>query len=149
MAASSLSSPKILAESVCEEVEFFEASNILDLMALMEETQEDHQYCEDDHRLLSMIQSLEAEIIGRSNSPDPYQRYDIEVGQVDGEDFSTSSIYWEDMEAASPSSSLSSFDDEMMDAWSLCAAGGDDSSSQCSSEFYWSFVRELPATRNK
>ncbi|KAK4256009.1 hypothetical protein QN277_008930 [Acacia crassicarpa] len=111
-------------ETVLEGLEFSEANNLL-LMALMEETQEDDL---DDDRLMTMIQSLEAEI---SN-----QRYDHHVGQVDGQDCSMSSSFcttddWMDVEVASAfSSSSPPFDEDMkMSAWSPCAAGGDDSCS--------------------
>ncbi|KAI9083189.1 hypothetical protein K1719_034922 [Acacia pycnantha] len=126
MASSStcFSSSPVLPESVLEGLEFSEANNLL-LMALMEETQEDDH---DDDRLMTMIQSLEAEISNQS------QRYDHHVGQVDGQDCSMSSSVcttddWMDMEVASAfSSSSSPFDEDMkMSAWSPCAAVGDDS----------------------
>ena len=71
-----------MPESVlCEGPEFSLESNNMLLMTLMEEIQED-QYCEDD-RLISMIQSLEAEI--------SYSR-SIEEGHVDSQDCSMSSF---------------------------------------------------------
>ncbi|CAL0310717.1 unnamed protein product [Lupinus luteus] len=76
--------------------EFSEANNVL-LMSLLEETHED-EYNGDD-RLVTMIQSLEAEI----NDPLLGQRY--EVGNLDGQDCYTSSInnhdHWIDMELVS------------------------------------------------
>ncbi|KAI9083182.1 hypothetical protein K1719_034915 [Acacia pycnantha] len=135
-----------MPESVCEGIEFSSETNKILLMALMEETQEDHQYYADD-RLISMIQSLEAEISSNTSSGDSYQSYDMEVGQVDDQDCSTSSSIsfsadWDDMEVVSASSS---FDEEMMmNAWSLCAAGGDDSTADyhASSEFYYGVLLE-------
>ncbi|KAK4256011.1 hypothetical protein QN277_008932 [Acacia crassicarpa] len=145
MAASSFSS---MPEGVCEGIEFSYETNKILLMALMEETQDDHQYCAHDDRLISMIQSLEAEISSTTGSGDSYQSYDMEVGQVDDQDCSTSSSIlfnaddWDDMEVVSASSS---FDEEtMMSAWSLCAAGGDDSTADYynSSESYYGGLLE-------
>ncbi|KAE9621563.1 hypothetical protein Lal_00032983 [Lupinus albus] len=76
--------------------EFYEANNVL-LMSLMEETHED-EYNGDD-RLVTMIQSLEAEI----NDPLLGQRYEVE--NMGGQDCYTSSInnhdHWIDMELVS------------------------------------------------
>ncbi|XP_028755375.1 uncharacterized protein LOC114714775 [Neltuma alba] len=138
-ATSSSSSFSSTTESVCEGLEFSESNNIL-LMALMEETQEDQYYA--DERLMSMIQSLEAELISTTSSAaDPYQIYEIEVGQMDDQDCSTSSLsfsthdHGDDMEVISANSSSSSpscsFDEEMMNAWNFCAAGGDDNGDFC------------------
>ncbi|KAK4256010.1 hypothetical protein QN277_008931 [Acacia crassicarpa] len=143
MATSSFSS---MPESVCEGTEFSSETNKILLMALMEETQEDHQYHADD-RLISMIQSLEAEISSTTSSGDSYQSYDIMVGQVGDQDCSTSSSIsfsadWDDMEVVPASSS---FDEEMMmNAWTLCAAGGVDSTADYynSSEFYYGVLLE-------
>ncbi|CAJ1957846.1 unnamed protein product [Sphenostylis stenocarpa] len=89
-------------------MEFSEANNVL-LMSLMEETQEE-EYNGDD-RLVSMIQSLEAEISDTEMS----QIY--EIGHVDDHGCSTSDSdpdHWVDMELIS---SLP-FDD--IDAWIPC-----------------------------
>ncbi|WVZ01082.1 hypothetical protein V8G54_027151 [Vigna mungo] len=67
-------------------MEFSEANNVL-LMSLMEETQEEEYYHGDD-RLVSMIQSLEAEIS------------DTEIAQMDDQDCSTSDSeadHWAEM----------------------------------------------------
>ncbi|KAJ7948851.1 tRNA wybutosine-synthesizing protein like [Quillaja saponaria] len=83
----------VVSESFFKGIEFSEVNNVL-LMSLMEETQEDDdQYFGDDHRLVSLIQSLEAEIngpaaeLGFINGCD-YQMFDLV--QVDGRDCSTS-----------------------------------------------------------
>ncbi|XP_054811158.1 uncharacterized protein LOC129312534 [Prosopis cineraria] len=107
-----MASSSSIHQSVFEGFEFGEASNVL-LMALMEETQEE-QNCEDE-RLVSMIQSLEAEI----------SRNSMLMEQVDGKDCSTSSIstddYYDDImdidQQVVPS--ISPFDD--LNAWSPCA----------------------------
>ncbi|KAK4256013.1 hypothetical protein QN277_008934 [Acacia crassicarpa] len=112
MACSSSSSSSSI-ESVFEGFELCEASNVLLMTLMEEETQEDHYYqnCEEDERLVSMIQSLEAEI----NSRNPL----LMMEQVDGQDCSTSLLSatdddfdWvmEDMEIV-PSLSSSPFDD--------------------------------------
>ncbi|WJX68022.1 hypothetical protein P8452_52434 [Trifolium repens] len=85
-----------------------EANNVI-LMSLMEETHElEDEYYVDD-KLVSMIQSLEAEISATQN-------YDI--GYMDGQDCSTSFIdhpdHWIDMELISSSP----FDE--VNAWILC-----------------------------
>ncbi|XP_028755374.1 uncharacterized protein LOC114714774 [Neltuma alba] len=139
MSATSSSSFSSMPEiSACEGLEFSESNNIL-LMALMEETQEDQYYA--DERLMSMIQSLEAELSSTTGSAaDPYQSYEMEAGQMDDQDCSTSSLsfstddHWDNMEVISASSSSSpscSFDEEMMNAWSFCAAGWDDNGHFC------------------
>ncbi|CAJ1957848.1 unnamed protein product [Sphenostylis stenocarpa] len=86
-------------------MEFSEASNVL-LMSLMEETQEEEYYGDD--RLVSMIQSLEAEIS------------DTEMGHVDDQDCSTSDSdpdHWVDMEL------ISSLPFDEINAW---MGGGDE-----------------------
>ncbi|XP_027342976.1 uncharacterized protein LOC113855534 [Abrus precatorius] len=86
-------------------IEFSEANNVL-LMSLMEETQEDEYYGDD--RLVSMIQSLEAEI----NDPELDQVY--EMGHVDDQYCSTSMSgpdHWVDMEL------ISSLPFDEMNAW--------------------------------
>lgn len=97
-------------ESVFElGIELSESNNVL-LMSLMEETQED-EYNGDD-RLVSMIQSLEAEI----SDPLLDQRYEI-GSHVDDQDFYTfvgGPDHWIDMELVSSSP----FDD--MNAWTPC-----------------------------
>ncbi|KAK4256012.1 hypothetical protein QN277_008933 [Acacia crassicarpa] len=136
-----------MPESVCEELEFSSESNHILLKALMEETQEEHDQYYAADRLMSMIQSLEAELSYSSSSYDPCQSCDMEVGQVDDQDCSTSSSLsfsadWDYMEIVSASSS---FDEEMMmNAWSLCDAGGDDSTADYhdSSEFYYGVLLE-------
>ncbi|KAG4384349.1 hypothetical protein AAZX31_13G243200 [Glycine max] len=85
--------------------EFSEANNVL-LMSLMEETQEEEYY--GDERLVSMIQSLEAEITDTEIG----QMY--EMGHVDGQDCSTSVSdpnHWVDMEL------ISSLPFDEMNAW--------------------------------
>ncbi|KAK7324445.1 hypothetical protein VNO77_28001 [Canavalia gladiata] len=81
------------------EIEFSEANNVL-LMSLMEETQEEEYYGDD--RLVSMIQSLEAEI---TSDPELGQIMHDEMGHVDDQDCSTSSMsgpdHWVDMELIS------------------------------------------------
>ncbi|KAI9083143.1 hypothetical protein K1719_034876 [Acacia pycnantha] len=137
-----------MPESVCEELEFSSESNHILLMALMEETQDEHDQYYAADRLMSMIQSLEAELSSSSSSYDPYQSFDMEVGQVDDQDCSTSSSSssfsadWDDMEVVSASSS---FDEEMMmNAWNLCDGGGDDSTADYhdSSEFHYGVLLE-------
>lgn len=111
--------------------EFSEATNAL-LMTLMEEEAEDLRVDDDDgrfygdHRLVSMIQSLEAEInIGSDHHPVCDQ-----MGQVDGQGCSTSSSaigdYYNDwvdnMEVMMTVSPSSEFDDDMNYAWNDCAA---------------------------
>ena len=87
------------------------------------------------------------------NDDEPCPSYDMEVGLMDDQDFSTSSSpssisysssNWDDMEVVSDSSISSSFNEEMMNAWSLCAAGGDDSTYDYydSSEFYYGVLLE-------
>ncbi|XP_020233614.1 uncharacterized protein LOC109813768 isoform X2 [Cajanus cajan] len=83
--------------------EFSDANNVL-LMSLLEETQEEEYYGDD--RLVSMIQSLEAEIS------------DTEMGHVDDQDCSTSDSglddHWGDMEL------ISSLPFDEMNAWIPC-----------------------------
>ncbi|XP_047177756.1 uncharacterized protein LOC124844791 [Vigna umbellata] len=84
-------------------VEFSEANNVL-LMSLMEETQEEEYYHGDD-RLVSMIQSLEAEI------------GDTEIAQMDDQDCSTSDSeadHWAEMNI------ISSFPFDEMNSWMPC-----------------------------
>ncbi|KOM42652.1 hypothetical protein LR48_Vigan05g025600 [Vigna angularis] len=84
-------------------VEFSEANNVL-LMSLMEETQEEEYYHGDD-RLVSMIQSLEAEIS------------DTEIAQMDDQDCSTSDSeadHWAEMNI------ISSLPFDEMNAWIPC-----------------------------
>ncbi|KAK7272641.1 hypothetical protein RJT34_29372 [Clitoria ternatea] len=77
--------------------------NVL-LMCLMEESQQEEEYYGDD-RLVSMIQSLEAEIMMN------------EMGHVDGQDCSTKPDDWVDMEL------ISSLPFDEMNGWIPC---GDD-----------------------
>ncbi|KAG4950345.1 hypothetical protein JHK82_043706 [Glycine max] len=89
-------------------IEFSEANNFL-LMSLMEETQEEEYYGDD--RLVSMIQSLEAEISDTEMS----QMY--EMSHVDDQDCSTSVSgpdHWVDMEL------ISSLTFDGMNAWIPC-----------------------------
>ena len=98
----------LVPKNIFEGIEFSEANTVL-LMSLMDETQEDDFFGDD--RLVSMIQSLEAEI----NDPPIDQR--AETGHVDGQDCSTSvgnDFSWADLELAS-----SSAFDEMI-PWSPC-----------------------------
>lgn len=147
-----------MASSVGENVlEFSETNNIL-LMTLMEEITEneeahvlhDHDECygEDDDRLVSMIQSLEAVITSQHDG----------VGHVEGQDCSTSSVnngdddhlhgYYDwtvDMEETACMNYLSSsapLDEFMMmeDALSPGATGGDDSNYY--SELYYGVLME-------
>jgi len=88
-------------------MEFSEANNVL-LMSLMEETQEGEYY---DDRLVSMIQSLEAEI----NDTEINQIY--EMGHLDDQDCSTSDSepdHWVDMNI------ISSLPFDEMNAWIPC-----------------------------
>jgi len=88
-------------------MEFSEANNVL-LMSLMEETQEEEYY---DDRLVSMIQSLEAEI----NDTEINQIY--EMGHLDDQDCSTSDSepdHWVDMNI------ISSLPFDEMNAWIPC-----------------------------
>ncbi|KAL2331219.1 hypothetical protein Fmac_018800 [Flemingia macrophylla] len=85
-------------------IEFSEANHVL-LMSLLEESQEEEYYGDD--RLMSMIQSLEAEI------------GDTEMGHVDDQDCSTSDSgpddHWVDM------GMISSMPfDETINAWIPC-----------------------------
>ncbi|KAG2372386.1 histidine-containing phosphotransfer protein [Vigna angularis] len=93
-----------LPQSVFElGVEFSGANNVL-LMSLMEETQEEEYYHGDD-RLVSMIQSLEAEIS------------DTEIAQMDDQDCSTSDSeadHWAEMNI------ISSLPFDEMNAWIPC-----------------------------
>ncbi|RDY03797.1 hypothetical protein CR513_12574, partial [Mucuna pruriens] len=89
-------------------IEFLEANNVL-LMSLMEETQDEEYYGDD--RLVSMIQSLEAEI----SDTEIGQMY--ESGHVDVQDCSTSDSgtdNWVDMEL------ISSLPFDEMNAWIPC-----------------------------
>ncbi|CAJ1957844.1 unnamed protein product [Sphenostylis stenocarpa] len=89
-------------------MEFSEADNVL-LMSLMEETQEEEYY--GDERLVSMIQSLEAEI----SDTEMGQIY--EMGHVDDQYCSTSDTdpdNWVDMEL------ISSLPFDEMNAWMPC-----------------------------
>ncbi|QCE10540.1 hypothetical protein DEO72_LG10g1774 [Vigna unguiculata] len=84
-------------------MEFSEANNVL-LMSLMEETKEEEYYDGDD-RLVSMIQSLEAEIS------------DTEIAQMDDQDCSTSDSepdHWDDINI------ISSLPFDEMNAWIPC-----------------------------
>ncbi|XP_014500731.1 uncharacterized protein LOC106761676 [Vigna radiata var. radiata] len=84
-------------------MEFSEVNNVL-LMSLMEETQEEEYYHGDD-RLVSMIQSLEAEIS------------DTEIAQMDDQDCSTSDSeadHWAEMNI------ISSLPFDEMNAWIPC-----------------------------
>ncbi|CAL5187235.1 unnamed protein product [Lathyrus oleraceus] len=88
--------------------QFSEANNVI-LMSLMEETHEfEDEYFGDD-KLVSMIQSLEAEISDTQN-------YDM-GNYMDGQDCSTSSFigsdHWIDMELISSSP----FDEVNVNAW--------------------------------
>ncbi|XP_061352160.1 uncharacterized protein LOC133297110 [Gastrolobium bilobum] len=100
----------LVPESVFElGIEFSEANNVL-LMSLMEETQEDEYYGDD--RLVSMIQSLEAEI----SVPVLGQMY--EMGHVDDQGCSTSSLsgpdHWVDIAL------VSSLPFDEMNPWIPC-----------------------------
>ncbi|KAF7836577.1 TRNA wybutosine-synthesizing protein like [Senna tora] len=110
-----------------------ESTNTILLMTLlMEETQEDHHHDDEayDHRLVSMIQSLEAEIT-RSHQYD-----DDEEGQVDALDCSTSAV-----SSGDDQDYYCDFDEMMMmDAWSPCAAAGEDSDDDYSHQFYYGLL---------
>jgi len=89
-------------------MQFSEANNVLH-MSLMEETQEEEYYGDD--RLVSMIQSLEAEI----SDTEIDQIYDME--HLDHQDCSTSDIepdHWVDMNI------ISSLPFDEMNAWIPC-----------------------------
>ncbi|RDX71764.1 hypothetical protein CR513_48840, partial [Mucuna pruriens] len=89
-------------------IEFSEANNVL-LMSLLDETHEEEYYGDD--RLVSMMQSLEAEI----SDTEMGQMY--EIGYVDDQDCSTSdngSDHWDDMEL------ISSLPFDEMNAWIPC-----------------------------
>ncbi|RDY03798.1 hypothetical protein CR513_12575, partial [Mucuna pruriens] len=89
-------------------IEFSEANNVL-LMSLLDETHEEEYYGDD--RLVSMMQSLEAEI----SDTEMGQIY--EIGHVDDQDCSTSdsgSDHWVDMEL------ISSLPFDEMNAWIPC-----------------------------
>ncbi|KAH1148716.1 hypothetical protein AAZX31_15G232100 [Glycine max] len=94
------------SEGVFEQgIEFSEANNVL-LMSLMEEEQEEEYYGDD--RLVSMIQSLEAEITDTEMG----QMY--EMGHVDDQDRSASvgvPDHWVDLEL------ISSLPFDEMNAW--------------------------------
>ncbi|TKY49295.1 hypothetical protein E2542_SST26724 [Spatholobus suberectus] len=101
-------------------IEFSEANNVL-LQSLMEETQEDEYYGDD--RLVSMIQSLEAEI----SDAEMGQMY--EMGHVDDQDCSMSVSgpdRWVDMEL------ISSLPFNEINAWIPC---GDEMMQHATKEF--------------
>ncbi|XP_028755373.1 uncharacterized protein LOC114714773 [Neltuma alba] len=107
-------------ESVFEGFELCEASNVL-LMTLMEETQEDDHYQNfEDERLVSMIQSLEAEI---SRNP-------MLMEQMDGQDCSASSSVTDDydwvMDMEAVPSISSPFDDDLNAGSPYCADMNED-----------------------
>ncbi|XP_057457171.1 uncharacterized protein LOC130748089 [Lotus japonicus] len=121
-------------ESVFElEPEFLEANNMV-LMSLMEETQEDEYYVDD--RLVSMIQSLEAEISG----PVLGQMYNM--GHVDDQDFSRSFSGSDDMEliSSSPFCEMNAwipFGDEMEHEAMGYKAGNDINDFEMSYGVFW------------
>ena len=101
-------------------IDFSESNNVL-LMSLMEETQEEEYYGDD--RLVTMIQSLEAEITDTEMG----QMY--EMGHVDSQDCSTSVSdpnQWVDMEL------ISSLPFDEMNAWIPC---GDDMMEHAAMEY--------------
>ncbi|KAI4333408.1 hypothetical protein L6164_018228 [Bauhinia variegata] len=105
------------SESVLEGIEFFSEANSLLLRSLMEETQEEHDQYYGDDRLVSMIQSLEAEISGSLLGYTASELQGFDNGHADGQDCSTSvsdhDCGWvDDMEV----SSSSQF--EEMNTWS-------------------------------